>query len=465
MPEGLPVPMTSSADAFLPAVLDTIDAQRDRSLADLLRLVAQPSISAHNVGIRECAELEMDFLREAGLTPRLLESSGHPFVYAELLQAPGQPTILFYGHYDVQPPDPLDLWLSPPFEPEIRDGRIYGRGVADNKAQHYAHIAAIRAWLDATGSLPVNVKVLLEGEEEVGSPHLDELAAKHRDLLGADLIFTSDGPVTDASFPEVSFGVRGLLYIELHATGPNRDLHSGHWGGVSPNPIWTLVRALGTMVDHENRVLIDGFYDNVLPPTPGARAAMDALPFDVSTALHRIGLDRMTAPDDLPYADRIMAQPTLNIAGFTGGYGGPGSKTIIPSTGTVKIDMRLVPDQTPDEIWDKVSAHLAHHAPEVEVVRLDGGMLPSFTPVEHPLAEPIRNAVEAGFGKRPIDIPLVGGSLPDAVWTKTLALPSFLVPYGDPPQANHSPNESFAVERLWQGIQTTATLLATLHTD
>jgi acetylornithine deacetylase/succinyl-diaminopimelate desuccinylase-like protein len=454
------MPINSSAQ--LDSVVAAIDSQRERLLADLFTLLAQPSISAQDIGIRECAELEMAFLRRSGLEPRLLETSGHPMVYAEWLGAPGKPTVLFYGHYDVQPPDPLDLWLSPPFEPEIREGRIYARGVADNKAQHFSHIAAIGAWLETTGSLPVNVKVLLEGEEEVGSPHLDEAVAAHRDLLTADLVYTSDGPVTDAAYPEISFGVRGLLYIELRTKGPNRDLHSGHWGGVAPNPIWTLVRALSTMIDDQNHILIDGFYDNVMKPTPGARAAMEALPFDVGEAIGRIGLEEMVPPADLPYADRIMAQPTLNLAGISGGYGGPGSKTIIPSVAMAKIDMRLVPNQTPDEIWEKGSAHLATHAPEVEVVRLDGGMLPSYTPVEHPLAEVVREAIAFGFGSRPIDIPLVGGSLPDAAWTQTLGLPSFLVSYGDPPQANHSPNESYSVERLWKGMHTSAALLAIL---
>ncbi len=457
--------MSATALTRLPDVTAAIDQSRDDLLADLFRLLAQPSISAHDLGIRETAELEMELLRTAGLEPRLLETSCHPMVYAEWLGVPGQPTVLFYGHYDVQPPDPLDLWESDPFTPTIRDGRIYARGVADNKAQHFSHIAAIAAWLKTTGSLPVNVKILLEGEEEVGSPHLDEAVAANGDLLAADLVYTSDGPVTDDRYPEITFGVRGLLYIELRAKGPNRDLHSGHWGGVAPNPIWTLVRALNTMIDDENHILIEGFYDNVLEPTPGARAAMDALPVDVEAAIGRIGLSEMVPPADRPYADRVMAQPTLNLAGFTGGYGGPGSKTIIPSAAVAKIDMRLVPDQTPDEIWDKVEAHLAVHAPDVEVVRLDGGMLPSYTPVEHPLAEVVREAVAVGFGTRPIDVPLAGGSLPDAVWTKTLGLPSFLISYGDPPQANHSPNESYSVERLWQGMHTSAALLALLAQD
>lgn len=450
----------------LSAVLAHAETRRDADLEDLFTLLRQPSISAQNVGVAECADLELKLLQDAGLEAKLLPTSGHPMVYGEWLGAPGKPTVLFYGHYDVQPADPLDLWESEPFEPEIRDGRIYCRGVADNKAQHFSHIAAIRAWMQAAGSLPVNVKVLLEGEEEVGSPHLDEVAEKYGDLLKADLVYTSDGPVTNDQYPEIAFGVRGLLYVELRSTGPNRDLHSGHWGGVAPNPAWQLVRLLNTMVDEQNNVLIEGFYDEVLEPTPGARKAMEALPFDTQQTIAGIGIDRMVPPANLPYADRIMARPTLNIAGINGGYSGPGSKTIIPAKAMVKIDMRLVPEQTPDEIWEKVKAHVdayvARTGEDIELVRLDGGMLPSFTPVEHPMAEVVRDAVEAGFGKRPIDIPLVGGSLPDAVWTKTLGMPSFLVPYGAPEQANHSPNESYRVERLWQGITTSATLLARL---
>jgi len=455
------IPDSANSDV-LASVLATAESHRERDLADLFRLVAQPSISAQGIGIAEACAIEEELLRNAGMTTRIIETDHQPLVYGEWLGAPGKPTILFYGHYDVQPPDPLELWTTPPFEPTIRDGRIYARGVADNKAQHFSHIAAVRAWLEATGSLPVNVKFLLEGEEEIGSPNLDKAVAQHRDLLKADLAYTSDGPVTDDAYPEIEFGVRGMLYVELHATGANRDLHSGHWGGVAPNPIWELVRLLNTMIDDENNVLIEGFYENVRQPTPGARAAMDALPFDVSVAIGRIGLTEMVPPKDLPYADRVMVRPTLNIAGIDGGYGGEGSKTIVPSKARVKIDMRLVPDQSPDEIWEKIAAHVAKHAPHIEIRRLDGGMRPSYTPIEHPLAELIRAAVEQGFGKRPIDIPSAGGSLPDATWTQTLGIPSFLVPYGAPEQANHAPNESYRVERLWQGIATSATLLALL---
>lgn len=444
------------------AALDHARAHQEDDLRDLFTLLEQPSISAQNIGVKECADLEEALLKDAGFTTRRLEAPGHPVIYGEWLNAPGNPTILFYGHYDVQPADPLELWNSEPFTPTIRDGRIYCRGVADNKAQHFSHIAAVRHWLRANGSLPCNVKIMLEGEEEIGSPHLDTVVAAHKDLLAADLVYTSDGPVTDERYPEITFGVRGLLYVELFATGANRDLHSGHWGGVAPNPILALARLLNTMIDDQNHVLIDGFYDSVRQPTPGAKAAMDALPFDTAETIAGIGLTQMVPPADRPYAERVMFQPTLNIAGVTGGYSGEGSKTVLPAKASMKIDMRLVPDQTPDEIWEKISAHVEKYGDGIEIKRLDGGMLPSFTPVEIPLADVVRAAVEQGFGIPPVNVPSAGGSLPDSVWTQTLGLPSFLVPYGAPEQANHSPNESYRVERLYQGIETSIHLIGLL---
>ncbi len=439
--------------------LERARSHRDDDLQDLFTLLRQPSISAQNIGVEECAVLEEALLRDAGLSVRRLDAPGHPVIYGEWLGAPGKPTVLFYGHYDVQPADPLELWHSDPFTPTMRDGRIYCRGVADNKAQHFSHIAAIRHWLKANGSLPCNVKIMLEGEEEVGSPHLDTIVAANKDILAADLVYTSDGPVTDDRYPEIEYGVRGLLYVEIEATGANRDLHSGHWGGVAPNPILALARLLNTMIDDENYVLIEDFYENVRLPTPGAQAALEKLPFDTAATIAGIGLTEMVPPADRSYAERIMFQPTLNIAGITGGYSGEGSKTVLPARASMKIDMRLVPDQTPDEIWEKISAHVDKHGKGITIKRLDGGMLPSFTPVEHPMGDIVRAAVERGFGTVPISVPSAGGSLPDSVWTQTLGLPSFLVPYGAPEQANHSPNESYRLERLYQGIETSIHLM------
>ena len=447
------------------ADLDTIHAacqeRTERDLADLFTLIRQPSISAQNIGVRECADLFVDVLRAAGFTTRLMPTPAHPIVFAEWLGAPGKPTVLIYGHYDVQPPEPLDQWLSPPFEPTVRDGKLFARGAGDNKGQIFAQIAAARTWLEIAGSLPVNIKFLIEGEEETGSPHLASFIAENRDLLAADLAYTSDGPVHDDAHPQVVYGVRGLLMVELRARGASHDLHSGNWGGLVPNPAWILVHLLATMRDGEGHVTIPGFYDEVFVPTAAFVTAMASIPLDQQAALKTVGLDQLPPPVDLGYFERLMTTPTLNIAGFTSGYGGPGPKTVIPSTATVKIDMRLVPGQSTDDIFEKVRTHAARHAPEVEVTR-QGGMEPSYTAIEHPLSDVVRRAVETGFGVPPTDVPLLGGSLPDAVFTKTLGLPSFLVPYANADERNHAPNENIALDRFFAGIRTAAALFAYL---
>jgi acetylornithine deacetylase/succinyl-diaminopimelate desuccinylase-like protein len=448
----------------LSTVLAACEERQARDLADLSRLIAQPSISAQDIGVRECATMVVNLLRDAGFAPRLLATPAHPVVYAEWLGAPGQPTVLIYGHYDVQPPEPLDEWLSPPFQPTVRDGKLFGRGAGDNKGQIFAQIAAARAWLETIGRLPVNVKFLIEGEEETGSPHLASCVQEHRDLLAADLVYTSDGPVHDDAHPQIVYGVRGLLYVELRARGASHDLHSGNWGGLVPNPAWSLVELLASMRDNQGRVTIPGFYDEVRPPSAAVREAMARIPLDQRGALATVGLDRLPPPDDLGYFERIMTTPTLNIAGFTSGYGGSGAKTVIPATATVKMDMRLVPDQHTDDIFAKFAAHVARHAPDVEVLRL-GSMEPSYTPLEHPYATIVRRAVTIGFGRPPIDVPLLGGSLPDAVFTRTLGLPSFLVPYANADERNHAPNENIALSRFFAGIRTAAALFAELARD
>jgi acetylornithine deacetylase/succinyl-diaminopimelate desuccinylase-like protein len=451
----------TSTNGTLEQVLDACAANRERDLDDLIRLLRQPSISAQNVGVTECADLVRDFLADVGFNARLYPTAGHPMVVGDHLHVPGAPTLLIYGHYDVQPPDPLDAWISPPFEPTMRNGKLFARGAGDNKGQFFAQLAGIRAWLQTTGELPINVKFLVEGEEEVGSPHLESFVAEHRELLSADLVYTSDGPVFDNAHPQVVFGVRGMLYVELRAHGARHDLHSGNWGGVAPNPAWALVRLLNTMLDPDNLVMVEGFYDDVSPVTPLMRTVMDRIPIDQAKTLGGLGIAQLPPPRNLPYFDRLMARPTMNIAGFTSGYGGPGSKTVLPSTAVVKMDMRLVPDQRPADIWTKVEAHVRRHAPDVAVSHL-GSMDPSFTPLDHPYAHAVRRAVERGFGRAPIDVPLLGGSLPDATWTKTLGLPSFVVPYANSDEDNHAPNENLVVERFFSGVRTAAALLAEL---
>ena len=447
----------------LSSVFAHIEQAQQAFIERLLAYVARPSISAHGVGIGETADWLLAYLQEMGMEARLLTGAGWPFVYGRRNGGDAHaPTVLLYGHYDVQPPDPLDEWVSPPFEPQIRDGRIWGRGVGDNKGQHFAQLLAIESWLAVAGKLPCNVIVLLEGEEEVGSPHIAECIRTHRDLLAdVDLVITADGPIHESGHPCIKFGPRGVATFTLQVTHANQDFHSGNWGGVAPNPIWTLIHLLASMKDEQGLITIDGFYDNVLPPTPAELAAIDALPIDITEIMHKAGLTRLDEPQARPFHDRLSFWPTFTINGFHSGYGGPGSKTVLPHTAMVKCDIRLVEAQRVDEIFAKVEAHIKAHAPEVEFIR-QGGMDPSKTPLESPFTVPLRQAYVAAQGEEPLLVPAMGGSLPDYVWTKILGVPSFQTPYANHDEANHAPNENMEVDLFIKGIKTGAAMLAYL---
>lgn len=438
-----------------------VDSQRSESLALLIDYVSQPSISAHGEGIAEVAAYIAGVLRDIGLETEIIPTDGWPMVFAEMAGPEGSPTVLLYGHYDVQPPDPLDEWISPPFEPAIRDGRLYARGVGDNKGQHLAQILAVRALLATRGSLPCNVKVLLEGEEEIGSPQMSAFARAHRDRIAADLIITSDGPVDESGRSTLVFGVRGGVNFEMRARGANRDLHSGNWGGISPNPIWTLVHLLATMKDERGNVLIDGFYDNVLPLTEAEQDALAALPVDVDAVKARLELETLDQPHERGYFERTNAWPTFTINGFHSGYGGPGSKSVIPHEAVVKCDIRIVERQTADEIFAKVADHVRRVAPSVELVR-HGSMDPSRTPLDSPFTEPLRSAIAHAQGQEPLLVPSLGASLPDYVFTKVLKMPAFAVPYANADESNHAPNENMEIERFYMGIKTGAAMLSHL---
>jgi acetylornithine deacetylase/succinyl-diaminopimelate desuccinylase-like protein len=446
---------------MLTDVFQYIDGRRDEYLARLFDYVRRPSISAHGHGIAETAEYIAGVIGGLGIDAVVLPTAGWPMVYGERLDAPGAPTVLLYGHYDVQPPEPLELWHSPPFEPEIRGGRIYGRGVGDNKGQHLAQILALEALLACRGKLPCNVKLLLEGEEEVGSPQMPEFVGSHRDRLRCDLVITADGPVHESGRNCVMFGVRGVMSFELRARGANRDLHSGNFGGVAPNPLWTLVHLLATMKDAGGHITVDGFYDNVRPPTELERAALAALPADVEAVMADLGLRRLDAPAERDYAERLALWPTLTINGLHGGYGGPGSKTVLPCEAVAKCDIRLVDGQTAEEIFHKVREHVRRHAPEVEVV-WQGGMDPSKTPLDSPYTAPLVAGLSAALGEEPLLMPAMGGSLPEYVWTRILGVHSFVVPYANADEANHAPNENLEVERFIGGIKAGAAILAHL---
>jgi acetylornithine deacetylase/succinyl-diaminopimelate desuccinylase-like protein len=457
--KGFFMPAAQKPD--LSSVFAHIQANRDAFTQRLVDYVRHPSISAQDIGVADVAQLLVRMLDEVGLETRLMPTVGYPIVMGRWDHVPGAPTVLLYGHYDVQPPDPLEEWISPPFEPTIRDGRVYARGVGDNKGQHFAQILAIESHLAVHRRLPCNVIVLLEGEEEIGSPHIADFVREHRDELNADLVITSDGQIHPSGTPTITFGVRGVASFELRARGANRDLHSGNFGGVAPNPLWTLVHLLASMKNERGEITIDGFYENIHPPTALEKAAAAVLPLDLQEVKTELGLENLDKPEEPPYYDRLMFHPTLTINGLHGGYGGPGSKTVLPHQAVAKCDIRLVEAQTPDEILAKVAAHVQLHAPEVAFIPLDG-MLPSKTPMDSAFAEPIREAILTAQGIEPLLYPSMGGSLPDYVFTKILGVHAFVVPYGNADEANHAPNENLTLECFYNGIRTGAAILSYL---
>mgnify|MGYP001237535101 CR=1 FL=1 len=448
-------------DNMLTQVFAHIEASRDSYIARLIDYVRHPSISAQNIGIRDVATLLAGHLRALGMSVEEIETEGHPMIFGQLGTDPARPTILLYGHYDVQPPEPLEEWLSPPFEPTIRDGRIYARGVADNKGQHFAQILAIESLLAVNGTVPCNVKFLLEGEEEVGSPNLAEMVRQHADKLRADLVVTADGPMHPSGHGTILYGVRGMVSFELRARTAKRDAHSGNFGGVMPNAIWQLVHLLASMKAPDGRITIKGLADSVVAPSAMEKAAIDRLPLDLKALMADMEMATLDAPAERGYFERLMFHPTLTINGLHGGYGGAGSKTVLPAVAVAKCDIRLVEAMEPEAVFAAVEAHVARHAPDVQVVR-QGAMAPSKTPMETPVAEVLRQAVAAARGTPVLEIPSMGGSLPDYVFTKILGVPAFVVPYGNADEANHAPNENLTIDCFMGGIRTGAALLAGL---
>jgi acetylornithine deacetylase/succinyl-diaminopimelate desuccinylase-like protein len=441
--------------------LDDLNDGLERNRADclnaLVALVRQPSISSNDTAVRECAVLLLDMLRQAGLDAELFETGGRPLIYAHRLVASQFPTILFYGHYDVVPAEPIAEWHSPPFQPEVRGGKIFGRGTGDNKGQLLAHIFAVKIWLETRGELPVNVKMILEGEEECDSPHLEAFVSSNRDRLKADFVYTSDGALHNTGAPLILLGVRGELYLEFTVHGARWDNHSGNKGGVVPNPAWKIVDLLRTMRDRQGRVTIEGFYDGVTPPDEATLELIRRLPYDIEKTRTVIGYDELDL-DAETYYRRLMLEPTFNIAGFTSGYDGEGAKTIIPAKAVLKVDFRLVGKQDPEDIFRKVSDHVRRHAPDVRVERL-GMFKPSRTRPDLPVVQQVIAAVRRAYGMDPLIQPCMGGSLPDSVWTHTLGVPSILVPYANADQNNHAPNENLGLDNFYAGIRCTLSVL------
>ena len=430
-----------------------LDKNKDNHLDTLFTLLRQPSISTLNLGVKECADLLLNMMTENGIEAQLMDTGGHPVVYGELLDPANTTTILFYGHYDVQPPEPLELWESDPFEPTIRNGRIYGRGTGDNKGQLIAHILAVGTLLKEHGSLPVNVKFLFEGEEEKGSVNLASFAEKHKDLLKADIAYTADGPMEGDGQPSVTLGNRGLLYVEVKAQGANRDNHSGNKGNIAPDPGMALLNLVRSMVTEEGDVLIDGFYDGVLTPTPEEAEHLKSLAFYPEKTAKVIGLDSLDMTGE-EYYTNLCFKPTFTIAGFETGYTGEGTKTIIPGKAKVKLDMRLAPNQDPQAIYEAIEKHVAAFDSRCRLsVENLSAVKPSKTPLSHPLVQKVIESVEVAYDTPPVVLPALGGTGPMYVFTDILGIPSVTVPYANVDEDNHAPNENLGLKEFYWGIQ------------
>ncbi len=435
-----------------------IAARRDRYVDTVCRLVRQPSISSQGVGIRECVQLLRDIFHEHGMDAEVMPTAGNPVVYAERRADGDANTILLYGHYDVQPPEPYEAWQSPPFEPTIRDGRIYGRGVGDNKGQFLASLFAIQLLTELEALPRLHIKFMVEGEEESGSPSLPAFVDAHADLLRADLFYAPDGSMHLSGRPSAKFGFRGVLQVELEAVGANRDLHSGIWGGPAPNAIWTLIDLLATMRLPDGRVSIEGFYERVVPPTAQERALMLQVPFDAAAVAANLGITAFDGPSDLSFYEKMMFQPTLTLGGIAGGYTGKGARTAIPSRALAKLETRLASHQEPDEIFAKIRRHVERYAPTVTVRKLHGTR-PSKTSTALPVSRVIVDALAEAYGVRPVVLPVTGGSSPNYLITDVLKIPSIWTTYAPPDENNHAPNESMTIESILNGVRASAVVL------
>ena len=435
-------------------VVDSIRAyvreRRAQHEAEMAEWIAVPSISATGEGMTRAVEYAAELVRRCGLAPTVLDTGGWPLVTGHARGRPGSPHVVVYGHYDVQPPGPPQEWHSPPFKATVRDGRMYGRGSGDNKGQHLAQLLALRALRETTGGPPCTVTVLLDGEEEIGSPNLAGTLASMREGLDADLVVWSDGPVHDSGEPTLVLGVRGIVSFEIVVHGANAPLHSGNWGGVAPNPAWELIWLLATMRTPDGRIAIDGYDAGALPIGPAERRALDALPVDLDAMLAAAGLDRLDVPADRPFADRLAA-PTFTINSLTCLDGGD-HRTVIPATAVARCDMRLVGGQRAETAIAAVRAHIAAHLPHAELRLTRGIMQASRTPPQSPHTDLILDALTRAYGRPAVLVPSLGGSLPIAALSDGLGLPCYGLPLANPDERNHAPNENLELDRFHNGI-------------
>jgi len=446
-------------------VISYIEANGDRYLRELEEFLRMPSIST-DVGdpkdLKRTAEFVADQLRQSRMTEvQIIETEGHPIVYGERIEDPSHPTVLVYGHYDVQPIDPLELWKSPPFEPEVRQGKLYARGSTDDKGQMMIHLKSTEAFMEANGQLPLNMKFLIEGEEEIGSSHLDQFIRGHQEKLRCDAVVISDTAMFAKDVPSLCYGLRGMAYLEIVVTGPNRDLHSGSFGGPVGNPALALVKIVASMKDESDRITIPHFYDDVRELTKKEKDGFASLPFDSEAYKKDLGVRELSGEKEFTPLERVWARPTLEVNGISSGFTGEGAKTVLPARAMAKISMRLVPDQDHVEIAKAFENCVHSVAPDwvdVTVKSLHGGEA-WVAQLDHPALVAAANAIEKGFGKRPV-FQREGGSIPVvAAFTELLKAPTVLMGIGLPDENAHAPNENLDLDNFYAGIKSSAYFL------
>ena len=436
-------------------LFESIESTMDQSLNTLFELLEQPSISSQDVGVVECAELVLSILTDHGFDAERISTSSYPLVYGERIVDENNPTVLFYGHYDVQPVTRSE-WDSDPFEPEIRDGAIYARGSGDNKGQFLSHILATEAVEHTAGALPANMKILLEGEEENGSAGLVEFLESDPEEIECDLIYVADGSMHDSRRPTIIYGCRGMLGLELSVRTTASHIHSGNFGGPVPNAANKLLSVISSLYQ-DKQIMIPGFYDDI-EITSAHRSLVDEIPVDTDSIRNELGIQRFDIDNDDDYYQKLLLEPTLNINGIRSGYVGEGMKTIIPNSASAKIDIRLLPGQQPDDIYQRIVELVDDLDPNVDVTKL-GSFPPLAESPETPAAESVVRSLERAWGLDVVEIPMLPGSLPAGYFKRVTDVPILVVPYANPDQNNHGPNEHLDTVCFENGIKTSAMFL------
>ncbi|MFH2037551.1 MAG: dipeptidase [Candidatus Zixiibacteriota bacterium] len=444
-----------------------LDKNKQNRLDQLFTFLKFPSVSAqseHSGDVRACADWLSEHMNKIGIETKVMPTAGHPVVYGCKTDSPDKLTVLYYGHYDVQPQEPLELWKSAPFDPIIKNGYIVARGATDDKGQLFTHLKAIEAYMATGTDLPINFKLLIEGEEESGAENLANWVKENKDMLKADIVVVSDSSQFAKNKPAVTFGLRGVAFVEVKITGPSHDLHSGGYGGAVPNPVNVLAKTIASMHDDKGKILIDGFYDNVQTISTWEKQQFARLPFDEKEFLAEVGSRGLHGEEGYSVYERLWTRPTLDINGITGGYQGEGGKTIVPSWATAKITMRLVPNQEEKEICDKLEKHVLKVCPpyvDCEIIK-HGGAGAVVVPTDGPWLEAAGRAIKTGFGIEPV-FKKEGGSIPVVgTFKEVLGIDTLLLGWGQNDDGAHSPNERFAIDDFERGTYSALALIEEL---